>query len=93
MELLNKSITDFTSSNLRKLIQLEQDIITGIDSKGQKVNNTNLVKEISQISKSLPRDLDYLRLLMIYFSCFDLSKKDRDTLLKSLSNEQHRVIL
>ncbi len=47
MEIINKGITDFTSNNLRKLISLEQDIITGIDSKGNKVNNTTLVKEIS----------------------------------------------
>jgi len=47
MELINKGITDFTQNNLIKLINLEQDIITGLDSKGQKLDNTNLVKNIS----------------------------------------------
>ena len=47
MELINRSIIDFQESNLRKLIQLEQDIISGLDSKGNKVNNTNVVKEVS----------------------------------------------
>jgi syntaxin-binding protein 1 len=47
MELINKGITDFTSNNLRKLISLEQDIISGVDSKGAKVNNTTIVKEMS----------------------------------------------
>jgi syntaxin-binding protein 1 len=46
MELINKGITDFTSHNLNKLIRLEQEIISGLDSKGQKVNNTNVVKDI-----------------------------------------------
>lgn len=47
MELINRGITDFTTNNLRKLIALEQDIISGVDSKGSKVNNTSLVKEMS----------------------------------------------
>lgn len=47
MELINKGITDFTSNNLRKLIALEQDIISGVDGKGNKINNTNVVKDIS----------------------------------------------
>ena len=47
MEIINKGITEFTSCNLRKLIALEQDIITGVDSKGNKVNSTMIVKEIS----------------------------------------------
>ena len=47
MELINKCISDFSSNNLRKLIQLEQDIISGVDAKGNKINNTNIVKEIS----------------------------------------------
>lgn len=47
MELINKGITDFTSNNLRKLIALEQDIISGVDAKGNKVNNTTIVKEMS----------------------------------------------
>ena len=92
MELTNKSITEFTQCNLRKLISLEQDIITGVDAKYAKMNNTSLVKEISQINK-LVRDVDYVRLLMIYFICYDLNKKDKDTLLKSVPNENHRQIL
>lgn len=92
MELINKSITEFTANSLRKLIALEQDIISGVDSKGNKVNNTTLVKEMSQLSKSL-REQDYLRLLMIYFACFDLNRKDRDTLLKSVPSDAHRSVL
>jgi len=30
---------------------------------------------------------------MIYFACYDLNKKDKDTLLKSVENENHRHIL
>lgn len=47
---------------------------------------------MSQLSKTL-RETDYLRLLIIYFSCFDLNRKDKDTLLKSVDNESHRLVL
>ena len=43
MELINKGITEFTQNNLRKLISLEQEIISGLDVKGNKVDNTNMV--------------------------------------------------
>lgn len=37
--------------------------------------------------------MDYLRLIMIYFACYDMNKKDKDTMLKSIENESHRFIL
>ena len=30
---------------------------------------------------------------MIYFACFDLAPKDKNTLLKSFQKEQHREII
>lgn len=30
---------------------------------------------------------------MIYFSCYDLNKKDKDTMLKSVDVDLHRLIL
>jgi len=45
--LIADSMTGFSASNLHKLISLEQDIITGLDAKGQKINNTNLIKQMS----------------------------------------------
>jgi len=74
------------------LINLEQKIITGLDGKGNKVNNTKLVMEVSQLAKDLT-DVDYLRMLIIYFVCFELSTKDKATMLKSLNDEKHRTIV
>lgn len=92
MELINKGITEFTKNNLRKLIALEQDVISGVDIKGQKVNEITLNMQISQIGKNL-KEMDYLRLIMIYFASYDMNKKDKDTMLKSIENESHRFIL
>ena len=30
---------------------------------------------------------------MIYFACFDLPQKDKDTMIKSLTNDNYRLIL
>lgn len=84
-------VNDFQKSAKRELINLEQKIITGLDANGNKVNNTKLVMEVSQLAKDVT-DEDYLRLLIIYFSCFELSSKDKATMLKSLSEENHRKI-
>jgi len=74
------------------LINLEQKIITGLDQAGNKVNNTKLVMEVSQLAKDVS-ETDYLRLLIIYFCCFEPSAKDKSTMLKSLPEEKHRTIV
>jgi len=51
-----------------------------------------VVKQVSQISKEL-NGKDYLRVLMIYFSVFDLSAKDKETMLKSLEKDSYREII
>jgi hypothetical protein len=48
--------------------------------------------EVSQLAKDIT-ETDYLRLLMIYFRCFEFSKNDRSTLLKSLPQDKHRQIV
>lgn len=47
--------------------------------------------EVSQLAKDIP-DQDYLRLLIVYFSQFELAQKDKATMLKSLSQDKHRKI-
>jgi hypothetical protein len=48
--------------------------------------------EVSQLAKDLT-DVDYLRMLIIYMACFEMSTKDKSTMLKSLSEEKHRTIV
>jgi len=44
------------------------------------------------LSKEL-QPKDYLRLLMVYFSVFELSQKDKDTMLKSVGKESFKEIV
>jgi hypothetical protein len=47
IELSNKVITAYTKNNIIKLINLEQNIISGLDADKNKINNTDLVLGIS----------------------------------------------
>jgi len=90
IDLLNKVISDVTKQKLREVVDLEQTIISGLKGiTSSQVNNTSLVKEVSQICKKL-QPKDYLRLLMVYFAVFQLSQKDKDTMLKSAGRENYK---
>ena len=51
-----------------------------------------VIKQISQINKQL-HDIDYLRIIMIYFACYNLSTKDKETILKSIQKFNYRDVL
>lgn len=54
IDLLNKVITEITKNRLQKIVQLEQMIISGLEgTTTRQVNNTAVVKGVSQISKEL----------------------------------------
>ena len=92
-DLLGRVTTSLQQNHIAKLVDLEQQIVSGLQNslnvekiEHLKISNTALVKLISQTSKELqPRD--YLRVIMIYFACFDLAPKDKNTLLKSFQRE------
>jgi len=92
LDLAYRCVTDFQKNSKRELINIEQKLITGLDQKGNEANNTKLVMEVSQIAKDLT-EVDYLRLLIVYFNCFEFTKNDKSTMLKSLPEEVHRTIL
>jgi hypothetical protein len=86
LELLKKLLLHITDCRISSVVKLEQMIISGLEiskDKVVKVKNADLVKAISQISKEL-HERDYLRVLLIYFATFDLSPKDRETMMKSI---------
>lgn len=74
--------------HLIKLIQVEQTIISGLDSSGNEVTNKAILKEINDIYKELEVE-DHLRLLMIYFACYEVPEKDMQTLLSTIGSDSH----
>jgi len=88
IDLLKKVTAAASERRLAKIVDLEQTIISGKE-RTNKANNTAIIKAVSQISKELdPRD--YMRMLMVYFACFELAQKDKETMLKSITKEGSR---
>lgn len=88
IDLLKRLTSAAGERRLAKLVDLEQTIISGKE-KTAKANNTAIVKLVSQMSKELEAK-DYLRLLMVYFACFEMAPKDKETMLKSVQKESFR---
>jgi len=73
---------------IKKIIAAQQMIISGLEGSSS-ANNTKVVKRISSLNKML-YEVDYLRVLMIYFACYDLAPRDKLTMLKSIQKESYR---
>lgn len=68
------------------LIRVEQMIISGVTDDGTEVTNRDIIKEINKIYKSLDPE-DHARLILIYLACYEVSEKDINSLLSTLSDE------
>ena len=66
-------------------------IISGLTDTGIKVQNSVIVKQIAELKKKLKNsttgDIDYMRLLGVYMSCYGLLETDRNTMIKSIVKE------
>ena len=70
----------------KKLIDLEQLIISGVEKNGRPVLDRDIIKGLTSISKNLSRE-DHTRLLIQYLSCYELNKKDRYNIITSIQND------
>ncbi|CAI2361502.1 unnamed protein product [Moneuplotes crassus] len=68
------------------LIRVEQLIISGVDDSGNEVTNKDIIKEINGIYKSLHPD-DHIRLILLYFTCYEVSDKDAKSLISTLGQD------
>lgn len=93
---LTKSVTDAMNNdtfNAMELIELEQSIISGVNSNGQPVSENNIAKDLTKMVKTLQRSEDIVRLLIIYLNCYALPDKDLKTIYKLVKTDQDREIL
>lgn len=74
------------------LIKVEQMIISGLNESGKEVTNKDILKEIENIYRKL-EPIDHIRLLMIYFACYEVPEGDMKTLLSTLSHEHHEACM
>ena len=80
----------FKSQQLAKIIDLEQDIISGIDEYGASINEKNIIKKFTLLKKELEQlnqITDIMRLLAIMVNCLDINEKDFDMLAGTASKD------
>jgi hypothetical protein len=57
------------------IIELEQDIVTGVNSDAGVVSNKDIFNKFSKLPKDINED-DLLRLILTLHSCIDITEKD-----------------
>ena len=74
----------FKEKNLGELIKVEQMICTGVNSDGKEMSNKMIIQSISGIRKKVDAK-DYARVVLLYLSCYEVSLKDQNNLISSIS--------
>ena len=73
------------------LIDLEQDIVTGINSAGVSITNKDIFSKYA-ILKSKIEPIDNIRLICALHSCLDITEGDFKVLSNNLNEEEKRPI-
>lgn len=83
------------------MIDLEQDVMTGVDSKGKEISNSKIFTKYSNLKTGNVAaeqerfnitSLDNLRILCTFHSCLDLSEKDFSVFSNSLTSQEKKAI-
>lgn len=81
----------YKQQSLYDLIELEQDIVTGVNANGDSVSNKEIFTKYAALKNRLtPKD--NLRLISTLHSCLDITEKDFSVLAGDLKNDDKRPI-
>lgn len=65
----------YKERNIARLVEVEQLILAGVDDFNKQAANRVLIQEISKLKKEVAEE-DFLRLLWIYLSTYELNEKE-----------------
>lgn len=77
--------------NLYDIIELEQDIVTGINASGGTVNNKEIFTKFATMKNKLSEE-DKIRIISTLHSCLDLTKSEFDMLADTISEAKKKSI-
>lgn len=77
--------------NLYDLIELEQDIVTGINAGGDSVANKEIFNKYAALKNKIQAK-DNLRIICSLHSCLDITEKDFSVLANNLSTDEKRPV-
>mmetsp|Transcript_14020 Transcript_14020/g.11997 ORF Transcript_14020/g.11997 Transcript_14020/m.11997 type:complete len:614 (+) Transcript_14020:59-1900(+) len=88
MSLIEQCIKYFKTKDLKGLQDIEQSLVTGLDSHGSEVKRLKLIQLIaSHDAQGKLNDKERLRLMMLATLCFDMSEKDKKSFYQQLSED------
>jgi hypothetical protein len=77
--------------SLYDLIELEQDIVTGVSHAGDTVSNKEIFSKYASLKNKIqPRD--NIRLISVLHSCLDITEKDFGVIANNLSESEKKPI-
>lgn len=71
------------------MIELEQDIVTGVDSRGESVSNKDIFTKFTNLRNKITEE-DKIRLIAALHSCLDVSEKEFNILADKLSEDKRK---
>jgi hypothetical protein len=83
------------------MIDLEQDVMTGVDSEGKDISNSKIFTKYSNMKTGkIPGEqerftvspMDNLRIVCTFHSCLDLSEKDFSVFSNALSADEKKTV-
>jgi hypothetical protein len=78
--------------NLYDVIEIEQDIVSGINADGSAIENRKIMTKYTNLNKSISEE-ERLRILLTMHSCLDFSENDFTKLLSDIKdNVKHRSV-
>lgn len=76
---------------LYDIIELEQDILTGINANGENVSNKDIFTKYANLKNKISED-DKIRLISTLHTCLDLSEKDFKLITDDIQDIKKRPI-
>jgi hypothetical protein len=74
------------------IIELEQDIVTGVNSDAGVVSNKDIFNKFNKLPKTIS-EKDILRLILTLHSCIDITEKDFKMISDNILESNKRCVL
>jgi len=73
------------------MIELEQEIVTGVNSNGEEVKNKDILAKFAKMITKISDD-EKVRLMLTLHTCLDISEKDFNIISDKIENEKKRSL-
>lgn len=90
--LVDKLLSTFVDSGIKDITEIEQILLTGIDTQKNEVKEDKIIDKIVRLLPNLPNNWDKTRLAMLAVICLDLKERDRKLITENLKTSEMMTI-